>query len=189
VHHKEAIVSATSNFNIDNIEVYNASVSVNYSGAGGSTGVVTNSRFVDVSIAGILVYGTDNAFITDNEFARCVLAIAPQVPGGVSGVTVERNFVYGWDYGIVFRGGSGSTIQNNLVRHNTWRGIFMGVNDTCPETPTPGCFYATGNTITGNTATNNFIDLGHHPNATGNTWTDNTCQTKEGAEIPPCTGP
>jgi 3',5'-cyclic AMP phosphodiesterase CpdA len=33
-----------------------------------------------------------------------------------------------------------------------------------------------------------FIDLHHHPHATGNTWGNNTCQTKEGDEIPPCSG-
>jgi len=54
----------------------------------------------------------------------------------------------------------------------------------CPELP---CFYSTGNVISDNVVTGNFIDLYHHPEATGNTWENNTCETKEGAEIPACT--
>ena len=60
----------------------------------------------------------------------------------------------------------------------------------CPDTGTaPGCYHATGNLISGNTATGNYQDLYHHELATGNTWTDNACLTKEGSEIPPCTPP
>jgi len=189
VFHKEAVVSAASALTVDNIEVKNASVGVNLSGAGGSTGLVFNSRFVDVSLGGILIQGTDDAQITDNEFARCPINADEHVPGGVTGVTIERNFIYNWGSGIQFRGGSGSTIRNNLIHGHVSFGIFMDADMACPPTPTPDCFYATGNTVTGNTVTDNRIDLGHHPNALGNTWIDNICETREGNEIPPCIPP
>ena len=189
VFHKEAIVSAASETTVDNVEVNTASVGVNVTGAGGSTGLVANSRFVDVSIGGILIYGTDNLRISDNEFARCPINSDPQVPDGVTGVTVERNYIYDWGSGIHFRGGSGSTIRNNLIQGHLDRGILLDANDTCPPTPTPDCFYATGNLVTGNTVTDNSIDLGHHPNALGNTWENNICETTDGAEIPPCIPP
>jgi hypothetical protein len=53
----------------------------------------------------------------------------------------------------------------------------------------PGCIYATGNVVSRNIATGSYQDLYHHELATGNTWTDNICQTKVGAEIPACTLP
>ena len=49
--------------------------------------------------------------------------------------------------------------------------------------------FATGNVVTGNTVTGNPVDLSHHPNALGNTWSDNICETTEGSEIPPCIPP
>ena len=189
VEHKEAIVSATSLIVIDNVEVDVASVGVNFSGAGGSTGRVTNSRIVDTSNSGILVYGTDNAVITDNEFARCPINIAEQSPGTVTGLLIERNFSYHWGSGIHFRGGSSSIVRDNLVQGHIDSGIVMDANDTCPFPPTLDCFYAIDNLITGNTATDNSIDLRHHPNALGNTWIDNVCETTDGVEIPPCIPP
>jgi hypothetical protein len=135
------------------------------------------------------VYGTDDALITDNEFARCPINIAEQTPGTVTGLLIERNFSYDWGSGIHFRGGSNSIISDNLVQDHIDSGIVMDANDTCPSPPTPDCFYAIGNLITGNTATNNSIDLRHHPNALGNTWLDNVCETTEGIEIPPCIPP
>jgi hypothetical protein len=189
VFHKEAIVSAASSLTVDNIEVKTASVGVNLSGAGGSTGLVVNSRFVDVSIGGILIQGTDDARIADNEFARCPINADEHVPGGITGVTIERNLIYNWGTGIHFRGGSSSTIQNNIIRDHVAEGILMDANMLCPQVPTPDCFYATGNLVADNTVTGNRVDLRHHPNALGNTWTNNTCQTKEGAEIPACIPP
>ena len=189
VFHKEAIVSDASALTVDNIEVKNASVGVNLSGAGGSTGLVINSRFVGVTLGGILIQGTDDARIADNEFARCPINVDEHIPGGVTGVTIEGNSIYDWGSGIQFRGGSGSTIRNNLIHGHISHGILMDADMTCPPTPTPGCFYATGNIVTGNTVTDNRIDLGHHPNALGNTWVDNICETTSGDEIPPCIPP
>ena len=48
-------------------------------------------------------------------------------------------------------------------------------------------FYSTNNLISNNVVTGNVTDLSHHENAIGNTWVNNTCQTKEGDEIPDCT--
>lgn len=58
-------------------------------------------------------------------------------------------------------------------------------------TPEPGwdCFTSTANVIADNETWGNVIDLYHYEDSLGNTWTGNTCQTKQGAEIPECTPP
>ena len=71
VAHKEAIVLATSEVTVDNIEVKDASVGVNISSDGnqenvGSDASVINSRFVGVTISGVLVQVTDNSRIVDS---------------------------------------------------------------------------------------------------------------------------
>ena len=91
--------------------------------------------------------------------------------------------------GAHFMGIAGSSIVDNFVHHN-WRGITLQSNMECLDDSTlPGCFFSTGNTVSGNVATDNILDVHHRDMATGNTWTDNTSQTKEGAEIPACTAP
>jgi hypothetical protein len=51
------------------------------------------------------------------------------------------------------------------------------------------CFYSTANDIAGNQTWGNGVDLYHYEDSTGNSWTGNTCETKEGVEIPECTPP
>ena len=100
---------------------------------------------------------------------------------------MERNSVYRGFRGVHFWGTSDCNILNNVI-HRTGTGIYLDANMACPDEPTPDCFYATGNVISGNEVTRNYMDLSHDENAVGNTWEDNTCLTKEGAEIPECTG-
>ena len=84
-------------------------------------------------------------------------------------------------------GVSESTIDNNIIQ-NVWRGIMMDENHECLVGNTnENCFYSTGNIISNNVLTGNVLDLSHHELALGNTWINNTCQTKEGDEIPDCT--
>ena len=94
-----------------------------------------------------------------------------------------------WEEGIFFRAGSNSTIRYNIISGHRACGIALDSNMMCPPTPTPDCFYATGNVVTNNTVVRNNWDLCHNPNATGNTWADNICETTFGAEIPPCIPP
>jgi nitrous oxidase accessory protein NosD len=194
VAHKEAIVLANSEVTVDNIEMKDGSVGVNISSDGneeniGSDVSVINSLFVGVTIAGVLVQWTDNARVADNEFTSCEVGVSvdTHTPGGITGLTIEDNSIDGGHIGVHFMGTSDSSILNNVIR-NMWRGIFLDANMDCPDSsPGPECFYATDNVISGNQVTGNFIDLYHHEYAVGNTWENNICQTKEGAEIPACT--
>jgi hypothetical protein len=197
VAHKEAIVSATSEITVDNVEVKNASVGVNISGDSGQGNVgtiasVINGRYVGVTISGVLVQWTNDSRVADNEFDRNEMGVYvdTHTPGGITDLTVENNSIHDGYNGVHFMGNTDSYILNNVIRDNAWRAILIDSIMGCPEDKhEPGCYYASGNVISGNEATGSFLDLWHHPFATGNTWTDNTCQTKEGAEIPPCTGP
>jgi parallel beta-helix repeat protein len=196
VAHKEAIVVATADVTIDNIEVKNASVGVNYGGACDdvlprSSGTVVNSRFVEVNISGVLAQCTNNALITENEFDNNEMGIDVYGPDDTTivGLTIEGNYIHDCFLGIKFHGNTDCSILNNVIRDNFQIGINLTKNHLCPEVHEPGCFYATRNLISGNEVTGSFIDLYHHELATGNTWTGNTCLTKEGTEIPACTPP
>jgi parallel beta-helix repeat protein len=190
VHHRTIVNLANSTATIDNIEVNGGGVGVNIFGDDERTNcTLTNSRFMHTVHSGVLVFYSDSVLIADNEFTRSPINVEEYVPGNISGVTIEDNLIEAWEIGIFFWAGSNSTIQNNIVRNHFSRGIYLGADADCPEPPTPACIFATGNVVTGNTVTGNPVDLSHHPNATGNTWTDNICLTTEGAEIPPCIPP
>ena len=88
--------------------------------------------------------------------------------------------------GIHFMGITDSHILRNTIRDN-WRGIFIDSTMGCPEPPTPECIFSSDNLVSGNITLGNFIDLFHRKEAVGNTWENNKCQIKEGAEIPECT--
>jgi len=197
VAHKEAIVLATSEVTIDNIEVKDASVGVNISSDGnqenvGSDASVINSRFVGVTISGVLVQVTDDSRIVDSEFddnEMGVLADAVAL-ARITGLTIEENSIHDGYNGVVFLGITESSILNNVILDNGWRGILLESNMDCLWGITgPQCFYSTANVVADNEVTGNFLDLYHRDFSVGNTWEDNTCQTKEGAEIPLCTVP
>ncbi len=190
VHHRTIVNLADAMATIDNIEVNGGGVGSDISGGtDGTDCLVINSRFVHTVHSGVLVQTTDNLLIADNEFVRSPLNIEEHWPGGITSVTIENNLIEDWGIGIFFQGGSNSTIRNNIVRGHDSRGILLGPNMDCPDTPTPACYYATDNVVAGNIVTGNPIDLSHHPNALGNTWTDNICETRDGSEIPPCIPP
>ncbi len=190
VTHKEAILLYGTEFSIDSIETYSGAGGVRLScipsdSLEGNSGTVTNSLFDGATIEAVAVHCAQNVSITDNEFTDNEVSVSvdpPQV-SSLTGLTVEGNSIDGGFVGIHFWGNSDSTVRDNAI-HDTWRGIFLDSNMYCPELE---CFYATDNLISNNVVTGNFIDLFHHPNATGNTWENNTCETKEGAEIPECT--
>ena len=194
VMHKEAIILATSEATIDNIETKYGSVGVNISSDSdqsndGSDATVINSRFVGSVGGAVLVQCTDNSMVADNEFDRAEEAIHADNMWfeRITGLTIQNNSMHHGHMGVLFMGISESSVLDNFVHHN-WRGITLESDMGCLHSPPgPTCFYSTGNVVTGNESTDNFLDLHHRDLATGNTWTDNICQTKEGAEIPACT--
>ena len=195
VVHKEAIVAADAEVIIDNVEVKDASVGVNISGnegiSNGTVATVINSRFVRVNIGGILVQITDNSRIANNEFDDNEMGVYcdSMFEGRITGLTIEDNSVHDGFIGVQFLGTSDSDILNNYLHDNS-TGIDLESNMECLDDNTlPICFFSTGNLVSGNRAFDNFLDYHHDVYATGNTWTDNTCETKDGAEIPPCIPP
>ena len=188
VYHKEGILLYSTYFMIDAIEYRGGAVGVNVSN---SSGTVMNSRFSGATISGVLVAATDDTIVVDNEFINNEVGVdaysLSSTSGKITGLVVEDNLIDPAFQGIHFWGATDSTVRNNVI-HNAWRGISLDRNLFCPEVPTPECYFATRNVISGNEVTGNTVGLYHHPNATGNTWENNTCETKEGAEIPACTG-
>jgi len=188
VYHKEGVLLYSTDFTVDDIEFRGGAVGVNVSG---STGTVINSRFSGATIAGVLVAKTENTRVAENEFVGCEVGVdaysLSETPGEVTGLRVEGNLIDPAFQGVHLWGTTDSAVLNNVI-HNTWRGISLDKNLFCPDPPTENCYFATRNVISGNQVTGNTVDLYHHPNATGNTWENNTCETKEGAEIPACTG-
>jgi hypothetical protein len=188
-NHRTSLNLATSKVTADNIEVSEGGVAVDISGLG-TAATIVNSRFSGLYTHTILAQNTTQSRIAANEFIFCETAFTAdcQPPGGISGVTFEDNFVDRNFIGVRFKGGSDSDVLGNVIRGG-WRGIFLSTGGYCPVAGDPGCCYATGNLISGNTATGNIVDLYHDDLTTGNTWTDNICLNEEGPEIPPCIPP
>ena len=192
-HHKDGIGFYASQATINNIEMNRGSVGVNVDGdssfgPSGSTATVINSRFVGAFVAGVLVQWTKNSRIADNEFINCETGVSvdTKAPGDTTGLIVEGNLMEGGFRGVHFWGTSDCEILKNVIREVSF-GIFLDANMACPDERTPECFYATRNVISGNELTDNYMDLFHDENAVGNTWENNTCHRKRGAEIPACT--
>ena len=196
VAHKEMIVMASSQATITNNEFKNGSVGVNVSrdgdlGSIGSIASVINNHFIGVTIAGVLVQFTENVRIANNEFTQCEMGVMADLhadlgDASLSDITIEGNHMHDGYIGIHFMGITDSGILRNTIRDN-WRGIFIDSTMGCPEPPTPECIFSSDNLVSGNITLGNFIDLFHREEAVGNTWENNKCQIKEGAEIPECT--
>ncbi len=197
VVHKEAIVTNHSDITVSNIEVQGGSVGINFGGPPGGdpelnrvNGTVMNNKFIDVTIAGVLIQRTTSALITGNEFIRNDVGVSAYIhgyyPSGVTGVNVDGNTFRDCHNGIHFWGIRESSITNNMVK-NSGGGIQLRphmFND--PINSPDSCFYATENVVADNIALGNLLDLYHHEKAVGNTWIDNLFWTKEGDEIPDC---
>ena len=203
VPHKEAVEIFDSNVDVNSIEVRGGGAGVSFSFAGGvcdpvnspSNGTVHNSRFDNIYIAGIWISCSSNALIEGNHFSPAPgtgIGIQGDAPflGAVTGLTIKDNFIHDTMMGIEFRGISESTILNNAIFDNQIWGIAVRQSLGC-LTPEPGweCFYSTANVIADNETWGNGADLYHYENSTGNTWERNTCETKQGIEIPDCTPP
>ena len=160
-----------------------------------SNGTVLNSRFSEIYVAGIWIACSSSALIEGNDFSTAPgvgVGIQGDAPflGAVTGLTIKENFIHDAVLGIEFRGISESSISNNYVFDNQGWGIAMRQSLGC-LTPEPGweCFYSTANVIADNQTWGNVIDLYHYEDSLGNIWERNTCETKDGVDIPECTPP
>ena len=203
VPHKEAVEIFDSFVDVSNIEVRGGGAGVSFSFAGGvcdpvnspSNGTVLNSRFSEIYVAGIWIACSSSALIEGNDFSTAPgvgVGIQGDAPflGAVTGLIVKENFIHDAVLGIEFRGISESSILNNYVFDNQGWGIAMRQSLGC-LTPEPGweCFYSTANVIADNQTWGNVIDLYHYEDSLGNIWERNTCETKDGVDIPECTPP
>lgn len=198
VLHKEAIVAYYSDLTVDNIDVYGGAVGVNFSNVNSTSsedddrvnGGVLNSRFYDITIAGILVSRTNSMQIYNNIFTNNEIGIATNPPydDAVSELSIDGNKLHDCiSFGIRFTGAIESSITNNNVKNNGGYGISLEPKDLIGSGSGQNFFIATGNFITDNVVTGHQVDLYHHETCIGNTWERNTYATKQGAEIPPPT--
>ena len=197
VLHKEAIVAYFSDITINNIEVSGGAVGVNFSNVNSSdpedddrvNGAVTNSRFYDMTIAGILVSRTNSMQINNNIFNKNEIGIAAtHTPfyGAVSGLRIDGNDIHDCiSFGIRLNGAIESNISNNSVKNNGNYGISLEPREFASGGSGQDFFISTGNLITDNEVIGHHFDLYHHETCIGNTWEGNTYATKQGAEIPP----
>lgn len=200
--HKEAVEIYNSYVEVRDIEVQGGGVGVNFSFASAcdpathpSNGIVLNSRFSNVTIAGIEVACSSYAWIEGNVFtASPAVGVGIQGDGWssgyVTGLTVRKNSIHDTLIGIEFRGILDSAIIDNAIFDNQIWGVAIRQSLGClvPETGLD-CFYSTGNTIADNQTWGSSVDLYHYENSLGNTWQHNSCEIKDGSEIPDCLPP
>jgi hypothetical protein len=187
VHHKTAIATGNDcDFIVDNVEFIGGGVGVDFGGwFEPSNGSVLNCRFIGVYTHSILFQYSTNARVANNLFTGSANITSDSGPyHTVRNLTIEGNILQ--DCSIDFLGTIDSNILNNQIINNIgWSGISMEPNMGCGD-PGAECFYSTGNVIRNNTVMGNEYDLYHCENCIGNTWEGNTCETKQGIEIPAC---
>jgi hypothetical protein len=203
VAHKSAVEIFDSYVDVNNIEVQGGGAGVGFSFQGDvcdpvnspSNGTVRNSEFSDIYVAGVWIACSSSALIESNHFSGCpdcMMGIQGESPflGAVTGLIVKNNIIHKTFLGIEFRGISESSISNNDVFDNRGWGIAMRQSLGCLD-PQPGweCFYSTANLIADNETWGNATDLYHFEESLGNGWERNTCEWKDGSEIPECTPP
>ena len=159
VAHKAAVNMGSSHVDVNNIEVHDGSVGVDFGGA--SSGSVVNSRFIRQTIGGVLVQHCESARIANNVFQNSIISADAPVQGSIKGLIIEENDIHDCQglIGIYFRGVSESIVSNNIVSNNRI-GISLEPSRGCTGDYLGGeeCFYATGNVITDNVVLGNNID-------------------------------
>ena len=183
---------------INNIEVRDGTIGIAFgftnvcdTAQSPSNGEVLNSTFTKVNFAGIYLNCSTNVRIANNQISGMIegAGVDADAPffGAITGLLIENNTIQDGTTGVVFSGATDSVITNNTVTDNQNWGIFMESSEGC-RVPAPGwdCFYTTGNLVRGNTTSGNTPDLMHDTGSTGNTWVNNSCITKDGADIPEC---
>lgn len=203
VAHKSAVENFDSYVDVSGIEVLGGGAGVGFSFLNDvcdplnspSNGTVRNSEFSDIYVAGIWIACSSSAVIENNHFSGCpdcMMGIQGESPflGAVTGLMVKGNVIHKTFLGIEFRGISELSISGNYVFDNRGWGIAMRQSLGCLD-PQPGweCFYSTANVIADNETWGNITDLYHYEESLGNVWERNTCEWKDGSEIPECTPP
>jgi nitrous oxidase accessory protein NosD len=195
--HKEAVILDNSEAEIVNIKMHGGSLAVNLGGSCDqeltrNRATILNNDFTSVYYTGILAQCVQSARIAGNVFAEAEVGIAtdPSSYGDVSGLEIEGNTFHENVNGIQFIGVIDSRITNNIVETSKGEsGISIKRSMGCyPGSPGFECFFSTGNLIADNEVSGYFVDLYHDEDSLGNTWQENTCNTRFGAEIPETPG-
>jgi len=149
--------------------------------------VIMGNSFTDVPTA-IWITCTNTTRVEHNTMSGTHGAVHAEGPfqGAITGLTVDYNAISKYGMPIELSGVIEATVSNNDIRESIW-GIAVRESWGCIEPSSNwDCFYSTDNLISQNQAVGNGLDLYHHPQAIGNIWQNNVCETKDGVEIPPC---
>jgi len=178
----ESVISAT----VENVAVNGGNVGVNFAcgvcdgSEPPTTGQIKNSTFANNG-NGILLANTTDAKVTENVVTNSAgssilvgLGFLAGFPS-ITKVEISKNVVTGGGgNGILLVKTSDSKVSENRVSVNAGDGIRLILDST-------------GNEISKNTSTGNGgDDLSHDGGSTPNTWKENVCVTKSGADIPVC---
>ncbi len=147
-----------------------------------NTGKIRNSTFTGTN-TGMFIVNTTDLTVSNNYFSNTVSSAC--LPGDAinvlqigsaprTGIKIRNNFIHDNFSGIIIGGSvvAGAEISGNQIRDNSNFGI--------------GLFESTGNLIKNNITFDNGVDLFHNELSSPNTWKNNSCETKEGADIPDC---
>ncbi len=138
------------------------------------------AKLTDTKVSENQVHNNDRYGILVFNFNSAGFGTGVLVKSDISENNVYKN---GLD-GIRFIDGDDSKVMENTVTANGRHGIRLGAGGTGSG--------STGNKIKENTATGNNaaslggFDLTHDSTSTPNTWKENICGTKSGADIPSC---
>ena len=187
------VLFRTANVDINNVDVHGGVIGVNIgcspcdgSGAPNTNVKVRNSTFTQTSFA-VDIFSTTDSTISNNHFSNGV-GIAPKaivascgfcdVAVPRSGIKIFNNYIH--DYpggtGILLRAVVDSKVSGNQVRDNgTGIALFQIAGSG-----------STGNLIKNNITSGNGVDLFHDGTSSPNTWKNNSCVTRNGADIPAC---
>jgi parallel beta-helix repeat protein len=175
------VFAATDDAKVHNVDVHGYTRGVAFSCAHcdtspiPSSGEVTDST-IRGSITGVTLHWGSEAKISNNHVSHCT-----PVGGWCRGIevwrstaSVKHNQVHDNYRGILISETRNSEIFANHVQDNGSGGIWLVNNST-------------SNTIKSNlTSGNGVFDLHHQWLSTPNTWKDNSCETKDGIDIPDC---
>jgi len=152
-----------------------------------NTGKIRNSTFTETN-TGMSIVNTTDLTVSNNHFSNTVssacfggdainLAAVGSAPR--TGIKIRNNFIHDNVNGISIGDlVAGAEISGNQIRDNSSFGISL-----CGSSETP----STGNLIKNNITFGNGVDLAHCEFfGLPNTWKNNSCETKEGADIPDC---
>lgn len=177
------LLQAVDGFTVDNVDVHGYFGGVLIfpldGGVANTDGAVTNSTFSDTS--GVVLVNATNVEISGNHISNCTIPQNTFCNGIIvnlsSEIKVKNNYVHDNLSGIVLVVDvTDSQISANHVFDNT--GVGINLVDTFPG--------STGNLIKSNITFGNGIDLAHGVLSSPNEWKNNSCETKDGGDIPEC---